>query len=449
MSKYLTGDDRTFFKQNKMKYTDPEQVYAEESNNANSNLDAYSRIEREVLDAEQHVGDTYDYDNNSNPRGLNPSDKKGGYLVAPGGIHGGFWPAAIGQIAAMLLPIIMGSGKGNSKGSTKMKLIYTINPPNHTSAQSFFNSIHRDISDQHPDKVPVINKKFEKLFAGKGFHKFIRQKRGGSIPQELHMGHLLAPLLSNHIHNALARGKNKHDPSVIKRLMEIAEDHPDMSKPVTHENLVRGGSVMSSLWGGLKRILGSLASNKSLKNIGSRAVEGLSKGADKVLPGLLEKGAEALGSYATKKITGEEPEISEEKLARQQSSEISKLKRAAELKKLKKKLKREEESESESDEDRPEFGSESDEESPPELPSGRSNTRLRKELVKKRQSSKAVIPSIPSTPSTTRRVKTGSITKQPTHVPYDPLIMGYRGVGFTDKKKACQGGSWVVKLQQK
>ena len=348
-------------------WTDPAEEEAITNNKIKSRLgsnapfDPYERVQAESLDGVYH-------------------DSQGGYLRAPksGGspyinvpVQGGFAPI-LPIIASALLPVLFGKLFGSGTLSTTK-------PINMSNAHSFFNSLADDISHQtHRD---YANKKMEKLF-GSGWKKYSKSRYGGSVVDELKMGHLLMPLLRGHIRKALGRGI---DPEPLLEKIEQM-NAKEFDRLVTPDVLIHGGSILGSLWSGLKGIFGKVFNSGLASKVGKSALSA----AEKVAPSLAESGINKLAEYATKKISGQEPEISEEKLESNKNKRISQLKRDAELRKLERQMEKEEENDYEEEPPRRTNRSKYIDE---EVPSGVSDSKLRKELANKRRTTnKALVP---------------------------------------------------------
>ena len=367
-------------------YVDPDDVRADmdESNVERMSyglpVDPYQRVQAESLNAVPHYGNGY------------LRTPKGGYINVPTPPSGGFLPI-LGSLAAMILPELIGgiAGKifGNGRQMTgNHRMIYTRNPLNMSNGNAFYKSLYNDLSSQTTPEI--VDKKFNKLF-GSGWKKYKKMKVGGSIDGPLKMGHIMIPPLMCHLRNAL-KGSGV-DP---EKVLESVEKMEILNQPITAAGLQHGGNIFGSIWNGIKGIFGKLIGNKTLQNVGSKVAESVGKSAAEHLPNLAEKGVDALSKYASRKLTGEEPEISEEEMDKQKDRRISKLKRDAEIRKLERQLEREEEENEEEEEERytPRRRKSSRYEDE-ELPSGRSDSSLRKRLANERRArdtEKRIIP---------------------------------------------------------
>lgn len=303
---YRNDDEKMLMSKVDEDYEDPLTQYAEKENAPDDALDPYDRIQAEVLDGYTHTG------------GYLRAPSRGGYIMAPA--SGGSIP----MLAAMIIPeIIAGIIHGISgRGRAKSNLLYTRKPINMTSANNFYKSLYDDAGEQMG--YPITQTKFSKLFAGTGYKQFVKNVRGGAAtPDKLMHGHLLMPLVVQHLKRALGP-KGRH---LIEPLLGHAEGLPVMQERVSHGSLMRGGSIMGTLWAGLKNVFGKLSSSDTLKNMGQSAIKGLQQTVTDVTPAA----AEALTKYAHRKLKGEDPEISDSELERKHAREIARLRREREM----------------------------------------------------------------------------------------------------------------------
>ena len=427
---YLQQGERELLKQTS-NYIEPQDVEAEYENDTRDAVsgefqDPYEKLQSEVLDGVTHSGKGY--------IGVPGHGIGGGYIRAPN-TRGGFLP-----LAAMLLPLLLGSGTGSGTGrrggNMLSKMIFTNRPLNMSSPKNFFKSLFEDIAERvNPKKVA---EKFDKLFAGKGtFNRYLKQKDGGVILDDMKMGHLLMPLLNAHLKVALKKASGINPEGLLEK---IEDDNRSLfEKPVTHETLQSGGSILGSLWTGLKSIFSKISNNPTAMNLGTRALTALGK------TNLPEKGVQALSEYATKKLTGEEPE---EKKIRQQETKIAEMKRARELRALERAEEREqrkEEREEEEEEDEyydrrhprrkvyeePIRGKVYDY----EVPSGQSDSQLRRRLAEERR-------------------RRDLIPTNETNTSIEPVkektLIGFKNGKpvYASGLKKKKGGSWKVVLQR-
>jgi hypothetical protein len=330
-----------------------------------------------------------------------------GYLRAPNAIgrgylsppQGGFFQIPL--MLASLLPALF--GKGGKRGRGMMQPVFLTRHPNLSSASSFY----RDISQQAVGSgIPqaFMNKKMSKLFGGSATYRSIMTgKIGSGVQDKLLMGHLLSPLLLGHLKTAL-KGTGV---SPEHLMAEIDENFPQiMDQEVTPEVLAKGGSIVGSLWSGVKNIFGKLApivknifTNPKVKEIGKNVLGKITSVAEKQAPELAELASNKIAQYARKKLTGEEPEVRAKKGEEEEEAVVPRRKTSTSaIEEL-------------------------------ELPSGQSDSALRKRLASE------------------RRAQT-----EPSFEVENPAgrkIVGYRfgnpiyGVG---KKKTAKGGAWSVRL---
>ncbi len=234
-----------------------------------------------------------------------------GMLRPPNAIGRGYIsPQATG---GWIFPLLMGLtsllGKGMKRGGKAMpyRPIMLHHPPNLTSASSFY----RDIAHQATGQG-ISHKTFEALFGDKkAYRDMITGKTGSGIRDKLLMGHLLAPLVHNHLKKAL-KGTGMAPEKIMSAIEDKLSDVFDQA--VTPDVMARGGSVLGSLWNGVKGIFGkilpfvkSIFSNPKVREIGQNVIGKIGDVASKQAPEIAEMAANRIASYAKRKLKGDEP----------------------------------------------------------------------------------------------------------------------------------------------
>jgi hypothetical protein len=360
----------------------------------------------------------------------------GGYLRPPNlQRNGGFLPLI--PILSGLGSLLLGSGMGKHGGTYHLQ-----RSPNMASASSFF----RDIAGQALEAgapPELVKAKMIKLFGGTGmYNKVMRGKVGGAIQGDMKLGHLMAPVLMGHMRRAL---KNASLPPAMMSVIE-SKFSPFLDKPVTQEDLTKGGSILGSLWNGAKNILGKVVSgvkgffgNKGVQDTASKILDSATGAIGKHAPKLIETAAEKLANYANKEMADDEPseadieKVQKELAKRKKEARAEKLLEEDEKRKSRRGRKRAD------DEDYEPSATRRFEQRPAE----KSDTR-RKELVRQRRE-KALVPY--------------GQEEEEEEAPKQRKIVGYRygepiygdgfGYGFRSKKKLSKkGGAWTVKLSR-
>ena len=284
----------------------------------------------------------------------------------------------------------------------------------------------------------LVMKKMTGLFSGKGFVKLMKKRTGGNLGP-LRWGHLLMPPLMGHLTTALkGTGLSPDDIADI-----VEKDYSDfLDKDVKKEELVEGGSVMSSIWSGVKNIFGKLINNKNIQELGKKAFDTTMTHA----PSLIETGINRIAKHAEKKLQGEEPELKDEDYERM-ASQLAEKRRKDKVERL---MKKEEKKSKRRDYDDDE---EEEEEYRPrqsrELPSGRSDSSRRKEAVAQRQE-RRVVPrdyDYDDDEEEEKPRQSQSVIKVNRDIPYEGWKPGMPiGRGISKKKKF--GGAWTVRLER-
>lgn len=302
-----------------------------------------------------------------------------GYLAPP---NGGFLP---------FLPLIAGIASilGSGKRGGRMPKQYRLDHPLPlTSASSFYRDLVHQATGQG-----MSHKRLVKLFGTKeNMNSILKGKVGGSTPQNLQVGHLLMPLLRGHF------AKMKIDPN--NSLLHLEKIAPDiLQQPVSMKHIAKGGSILSWLWNGAKNLLRKFIGNPTVQNIGQKVVGKVGEVAEKRAPELAEMASNRVADYLTKKMKRDEPEEEEEEEEYEPPVRKPPVRKPVDV----------------------------------ELPSGRSNSALRRELVEQRRE-RRIVPREPEAPA-------------PAPAP-ERRIIGYRrGMPmYGDGKK--KGGSWTIKLQR-
>ena len=336
-----------------------------------------------------------------------------GYISPAGG-----W-LNIPILLASLAPMLFGASITQTCSKQKRGGVMFQRPPNLTNAQEFFkDAISQAVDSGH--SVGVIKQKFGKLLAGQPeLKRLLSAKKGGSVPDKLQMGHLMIPLIHNHLRKAL-KGEGA---GILNQIMDVVETDYDnqFSKDVEPTQFIHGGSLLGTLWSGLKNVFGKLASNPKLQKLASNVGNKAISSANKVLPNLADLAVNKIANYAEKKLTGSEPSAKETDEEAEDNDtnfeERDTVKKIAKKRPTTKML-------------------------PKELPSGRSDSALRKKLVNQRKQ-KALVPIEQDDEAEHQEIPTGPMPGQ--------KVVGWNGsvpvYGWGLKKKAC-GGAWAIRLDR-
>ena len=214
------------------------------------------------------------------------------------------------------------------------------------------------------------------------------------------------------------------------------------------DGLTRGGSILSTLWNGAKGLLGKLPgfigkifSNKTVQDLGAKALEGATKVATERLPGLTEQAATKIANYAEKKMKGDEPGVTEGDIEKVQA-ELAKRKKASRVEELLAKDEREQRLSTRASrkkakrptplEEEEEIEEELEEEAPP--PPRR----------------KAGLARRGTDPAPRGRRSEPSEAPAPAPAPIRRIVAFSNGIPVygQGKKKSKKGGAWTVKLTQ-
>lgn len=383
-------------------------------------------IEAEILGTVEHGGSV---------------GKRGGYLMAPNAsTRGGFLPA-IPLMIAPLIASILGSGTGRPKVS--FGVITTKKPLSIASGGEFYKSLARLASDKTSPKY--VERVMNRLLT-KDIWNQIKKGRGvfgGAVrPSRLLMGHLMSPILMGHAKKALGRDHLGSYPALLNALESVGEEDGYLSQPVTAKGLVKGGSILGTLWKGAKTLFGKLTGSKLAKTVG----EAGSKALEKAAPALTENVIKKVTDYANKKLTDEDKGKIDMEDIDSMREIINKKDRKARAKKLLEKAEREDEKRRrrrryiDEDEDEEEG---TEDERDLEFEPEDTGTRLRKEIVGRK---KALVPA-------SQRALVPASQRDVGGVPPGKRIIGYSFgqpiYGNGSKKKVPRGGAWTVKLTRK
>jgi preprotein translocase subunit SecD len=115
--------------------------------------------------------------------------------------------------------------------------------------------------------------------------------------------------------------------------MKLIEEKYDdlLQRPLDHSELTKGGSIISSIWSGVKSIFGKLASNPALKTIANKTFQSATKAVEGALPTLTENAVNRLSSHLSKKLKGDEPDLTKKDLDKMRE-EVQKADDEAEMK---------------------------------------------------------------------------------------------------------------------
>ena len=370
-----------------------------------------------------------------------PNARGTGYLAPPNAAGGVLPLLPIALMASSILPALFGRGKGRKRGGmTHMKNpVHLTHSPNMSNASSFYRDlVHQSVSQG------LGMKRFHKLFAGnkKLLNSMLNGKSGSGIVDELKMGHLLSPVIYSHLQKAL-KGTNVHP----DKLMGLVEELPIMHKNVSGQTLSTGGSILGSLWNVAKGVLGKLgnmgskiASNPRVQEIAKKGLNKAAEIAEKRLPDIAEIATNKLADYAEKKMAGDEPVDEDEDDYDEDAPKYSYLEKTRmrnapkppalpstyKQPSMSEQLNRQKRGLNKQTTQKRTYAEDT------ELPSGRSDSNLRKNLVNQRRQ-KSLVP-----------------MEEPREAP-KPLnrIIGYNRFGtpiYGEGKKKAFGGSWTVKL---
>lgn len=304
------GQEEAMLKQLNPEYENPEDVDAEEEIATRQRLARKENMMEGVADELYGTTQGKGY--------LRPPNAMGrGYLAPPQATGGWIFPLAM--LASSIIPSLFGKGmkKGgayiNKEGKLVPNRFLGRNPlmlthaPNLTSASAFYRDIARQATGQG-----MSHKTFVRLFGdNKTYKDMIQGKIGSGVHDKLLMGHLLAPLVHGHLKKAL-----KGTGLSAEQVMAAVEDKmPEIfDKEVSPEVMARGGSILGSLWGGLKNVLGKVGSlvsgifkNPKVREIGKKVINKVGDVADKRAPELAEMAANKIADYANKRLKGDEP----------------------------------------------------------------------------------------------------------------------------------------------
>lgn len=290
------GQEEAMLKQLNPEYENPEDVEAEQEN----------AIRQKIARKENMIEGMQDelYGITAGKGYLRPPNAMGrGYLAPPQATGGWIFPLAM--LASSIIPSLFGKG-ASGKGIRRQPLMLT-SAPNLTSASAFYRDIARQATGQG-----MSHKTFVRLFGdNKTYKDMIQGKIGSGVHDKLLMGHLLAPLVHGHLKKAL-----KGTGLSAEQVMAAVEDKlPEIfDKEVTPEVMARGGSILGSLWGGLKNVFGKIGSvvkgifsNPKVREIGKNVINKVGDVAEKRAPDLAEMAANRIADYASKKLKGDEP----------------------------------------------------------------------------------------------------------------------------------------------
>ena len=360
-------------------------------------------------------------------------EEDGGYLRA----SGGFAPLALlAPILTAVAPTLIdkaiegvswlgrkisGHGMGGRVIGGRMDRINT------TGAGAFLHSLASEaIRNGVPEEE--MRMKLEKLVGSK---RGLSSVRGGSLPLgAMKLGHVVMPLFRNHLANAIkGTGLSPED------IMSHLEDEPEVDKMMNTsiDDVVKGkgiGTIFGKIWNGVKGLFNKAKDSGVLNKVANSVKEGATKAWEKHGDKLIEKGtdlaANKINDYLDKKMKGEEPELT-----------------ATELKKLEEKLKQGKKEQALKDEiERVRAKHSKKYEEDDEIPSGKSDTKLRKKLVEERrkvQQEKRIIPKEEDEEEEEEEPK-----------PKQMRVVGWNkgpvyGYGF---KKKARGGAWSVTLSR-
>ena len=261
-----------------------------------------------------------------------------GYINPPSGGATGGWFAPIAMLASQFIPMIVDGIRGaiarkkairEAKRQAQLEAqqataqpaeapagsgsqfpegyapIHFKRHPNLSSASAFY----RDMAHQAMGQGMSPNS-FSNLFGNKSaFKNIVTGKVGSGTKEKLLVGHILAPIVHQHLKNAL-KGTGIHADDVMAHLDNSMADIYD--QPVSSEVMARGGSVFGSLWSGLKSafsrampVIKKIASNPTVKSVVSKVTDQVKKSA----PDLAGLAVEKLASYAKRKLKGDEPPV--------------------------------------------------------------------------------------------------------------------------------------------
>lgn len=287
-------------------YADEQLLLPDEINQQENEQDAeneeYQRIKRNQFIDDELAG------SNAGAGYARPPNAMGrGYAVAPNATGGWIVPLAMGL--SSILPALLGRGKGK-KWKGMRQPIYLSHSPNLTSTSGFYKSLIAQAQGQG-----LSMKTFAKLFGNKTLlNSILKGKMGSGVVDELKIGHVLSPLVFSHLSKAL-KGTGI-DP---EQLMEHAENLPMMNQSVNPKTMTVGGSILGSLWNMTKGVLGKLtgvaknvASNPKVRELAKKGLDKAGEVMNNRIGDIGEIAANKIADYATKRMTGDEPDVEED-----------------------------------------------------------------------------------------------------------------------------------------
>jgi hypothetical protein len=298
------GDEENLLKSLNPEWEQPESEEAEK--------EFSTRIEIDKQDPNAEINDyLYGTTSGGNIRAPNATGK--GYIQASntqatGGAQGG-WIAPLLQGLASLLPMLLADGKG-MEGNGKHSLPYYPSQPDLSNASNFYRHFVKTCIGQGVNS-DELHSAMENLFGGKAMYKkMLSGKIGSGSPQKLLMGHLLQAPLLGHLKKALGKSAD------VTKIMDLIENSiPEiMDAPVTAKGMCSGGSILGSIWNGLKGVVGKVLpmikgffGNKKVQDIASGVANAVGDVALKRAPKIGELATNKLMDYANKKLVGDEP----------------------------------------------------------------------------------------------------------------------------------------------
>ena len=406
-SPYYYDEDRMLLKEKDPEFEDP-RVERVKRENAEDHMmrkqdedDWYGSIEGQLFGGQNPNGKGY----------LNPAGH--GYLRPPN-VRGGFVQALIPLAASFLPSILEGIFGSGVNGRRRMDIPLKGDA---STASQFYRNMFDSIAEHTSPEI--AEKKLSMLMGGKGMLKSVLRKKvgGGNREGVLKLGHLLMPAVLGHL-QAAKMGNG------VSEMIKHVENMPEMNEPVGGSI----GSMLGKLWNGVKGVIGKITGNQKVRDIASKTFDKATEAVANKLPDLAERGINKLSDYYAKKLDKRDPEeLTEDDYEnmRGKLSEKEKKDRMEEL--YEREQRRKPKRPTRYEDDEPRRSSRYEEED--ELPSGRSDSRLRKEKVRERN--RAIVP-----------VDDDEQRKIVGRHPFTGAPI------YGDGKKKASGGNWHISLQQ-
>jgi hypothetical protein len=224
---------------------------------------------------------------------------KGGYLSAP---SGGFLPLLplLGAPLMGIIGTVLGdwiSKKISGSGIGDISHILPKGTPDFASGGAFYNSMLKGMLRGGISPISAM-KKMKALFGHSGIlNKTLKSKQ---MPNsKLLMGNLLMPLIRGHL-KSIGTAEHEVMPQIENQYSQMLDE------PVTHENIVSGGSIMGTLTKNMKHIfkgVSKLLNFKKLAKVGTKITShAIDRFANKHANKLADKGVDKAADYIDRKL---------------------------------------------------------------------------------------------------------------------------------------------------